>query len=265
MKYLTLFTSIALASVAAWFSIIGLATIFSGAFISVVIMAGILEFAKLVSAAWLHYEWEKINWLVKIYFTLAILILMFITSLGIFGYLSKAHIEQTISTGGTNELQISTLERQINTQVKRIDDSETVLTQLDTSVQALIDYDRIRGKDGAIAVRESQRVEREGLNDTIDRATSAIEELQIKLLPLQKQKLALEVELGPLKYVSEFIYGDDADQHYDEAVRWVILIIVLVFDPLAIMLLIISTGAFKRDRERPSKPLINETQIMVMK
>ncbi len=265
MKYLTLFTSIALASVAAWFSIVGLATIFSGAFLSVVIMASTLEFAKLVSAAWLHYEWNKINFLVKTYFTVAILVLMFITSLGIFGYLSKAHIETSIAIGGTNTLQIENIERRIGNERRRVNDAETVLAQLDSSVQILIDYDRVRGKDGAIAVRESQKKERDALNETITESFKNIEVYQTELLPLQREQLDLEVEIGPLKYVAEIIYGDRASSYYDNAVRWIIFSIVLVFDPLAIMLLIVSTGAFKRDRERPSNPLVDEAQIMVMK
>ena len=265
MKYLTLFTSIALASTAAFFSIVGLASIFSGAFLSVVIMAGTLEFAKLVSASWLHYEWNRVNILIKMYFTFAILILMFITSLGIFGYLSRAHIETTIAIGGTNSLKIETLERRVSNERRRINDSETVLSQLDSSVQTLIDYDRVRGKDGAIAVRESQKEERGSLNETITESFENIESYQTELLPLQKEQLNLEVEVGPLKYVAEIIYGDEASNYYDNAVRWIIFIIILVFDPLAVLLLVVSVGSFKRDRARPSKPLIDETQIMVMK
>ena len=92
MKWLTLFTSLSLAGTAAYFSIIGLMTIFSGAALSIAFMASILEFGKVVSAAWLHYEWDRINNLVRAYFTTAVVVLMLITSMGIYGFLSKSHI-----------------------------------------------------------------------------------------------------------------------------------------------------------------------------
>ena len=263
MKYLTLLTAISIASVAAYFSIVGLATIFSGAFLSVVIMAGILEVGKLVSAAWLHYEWDRVNYLVRTYFSFTIFVLMFITSMGIFGYLSKAHIEQSVKVGGNNVLQITNLERQIGRQQSIITDSETVLSQLDSQVATLIEYDRIRGPSGSIAVRQSQSEERNLLNQTIDAAYTRIEELQEDLSPLQQEQLALEVEVGPLKYIAELVYGDEAQTYFDEAVRGVIILIIFVFDPLAIMLLIVSTGMFKRDREQMN-PLVDEEQIMRM-
>ncbi len=264
MKWLTLFTAILLAACAAWFSIVGIMTIFSGAALSVMIMAGVLEIGKLVSAAWLHYEWEKINVLTRAYFTTAILILMFITSMGIFGYLSKAHIEQSVKVGGNNELQITNLERQIGRQQSIIVDSETVLTQLDQQVAVLIEYDRIRGPSGSIAVRQNQSEERRLLNESIDAAYTRIEELQAEVTPLRQERLDLEVEIGPLKYIAEFVYGkENAADYFDVAVRWIIILLVVVFDPLAIMLLIVSTGAFKRDRLKIN-PLINEDQIMRM-
>ena len=113
MKWLTLFTSLLLATCAAYFSIVGIMTIFAGAAFAVMIMATVLEIGKLVSTAWLHYEWDRINNLVRAYFIFAVLVLMFITSMGIFGYLSKAHIDQTIQVGGNNELKIEMLERKI--------------------------------------------------------------------------------------------------------------------------------------------------------
>lgn len=264
MKWLTLFTALLLAACAAYFSIVGLMTIFAGAAISVMIMGAVLEFAKLVSAAWLHYEWPKINNLVRTYFTVAVLVLMFITSMGIFGYLSKAHVDQTVQTGGTNELQIENLERRIQREQAIIRDSEKVVAQLDNAVETLQEYDRIRGPDGAIAVRAAQTEERESLNQTIENAYSKIETLQTELLPLKKQQISLEAEIGPLKYIAELVYGQEqARDNFDVAVRGIILLLVFVFDPLAIMLLIVSTAAFKNDRLK-IKPLINEDQIMRM-
>jgi len=263
LKYLTLTTSIAIASVAAYFSIVGLAAIFSGAFLSVVVMAGILEVGKLVSAAWLHHEWDRVTFLVKTYFITSILVLMFITSMGIFGFLSKAHLEHSISTGGTNELRITNLERQIGNQQRTITDAEKVLSQLDQTVQVLLDADRIRGESGALATRKGQSEERSALNENINAAYDRIEQYQEELTPLTQEKLAIEVEVGPLKYIAELVYGEDAKDMFDTAVRGIIIMLVVVFDPLAIMLLVVSVGMFKRDRETMN-PLVDEEQIMRM-
>lgn len=264
VKYLALFTAISIAAVAAYFSIIGLASIFSGAFISVVVMASILEVGKLVAATWLHLEWRSTGWFTRIYLTFAVIVLMFITSMGIFGYLSKAHMEQSINDGGINELQIQNIERRIENERRTISDAETVLSQLDASVQTLIDFDRIRGDDGAINVRENQKEERQTLNETIDESYQTIEIWQSDLFELKRDRLALEIEVGPIKYISELIYGENAENYFDKAVRLVILLIVVVFDPLAIMLLIVSTKAIRKEEYIPP-PIINEDQIMVMR
>lgn len=264
VKYLALFTAISIAAVAAYFSIIGLASIFSGAFISVVVMASILEVGKLVAATWLHLEWRSTGWFTRVYLTFAVIVLMFITSMGIFGYLSKAHMEQSINDGGINELQIQNIERRIENERRTISDAETVLSQLDASVQTLIDFDRIRGDDGAINVRENQKEERQTLNETIDESYQTIEIWQSDLFELKRDRLALEIEVGPIKYISELIYGENAENYFDKAVRLVILLIVVVFDPLAIMLLIVSTKAIRKEEYIPPS-IINEDQIMVMR
>ena len=160
MRWITLGTALCIAGVAAWYSIAGLMAIFAGAVIPIAIMGAVLEVGKLVTASWLHNKWRSISWWMKTYLTTAVFVLMLITSLGIFGFLSKAHLEHSISTGGTNELQIQNLQRQIRVEQRTIAVSETVLSQLDATVQTLIDYDRIRGKDGAVETRKAQAVER---------------------------------------------------------------------------------------------------------
>ena len=249
MRYLTLFTALSIAGVAAWYSIVGLMAIFAGAVIPIAIMGGVLELGKLVTAAWLHQNWEKARWWMKTYLTSAVFLLMFITSLGIFGFLSKAHLEHSISTGGTNELRISNLERQIGNQQRVITDSEKVLGQLDQTVQVLLDADRIRGRSGALATRKGQLEERTALNQDIDDAYARIEEYQTELSPLQQEKLAIEVEVGPLKYIAELIYGENAEDYFDEAVRWVIILLIITFDPLAVVLLLAATQGFAERRK----------------
>ena len=251
MAYLTLLTALSIAAVAAWYSIVGLTAIFAGAVIPIVIMGSVLEIGKLVTAAWLHQNWKTISLWMKSYLTLSVFLLMVITSLGIFGFLSKAHLEHSISTGGTNELRISNLERQIGNQQRIITDSEKVLGQLDQTVQVLLDADRIRGRSGALATRKGQAEERSALNQDIDDAYGRIEEYQTELSPLQQEKLAIEVEVGPLKYIAELIYGNEAEDYFDEAVRIVILLLIFTFDPLAIVLLLAANqGLMSRKKER---------------
>ena len=245
---LLVFSALSVSAVAGWFSIVGLMAIFPAAAIPILTMGAVLEVAKLVTASWLYRNWNSAGVLLKSYFTAAVVTLSIITSIGIFGFLSKAHIEQTVNAGGNNELQIETLERRIAYQQTIIKDAETVLAQLDTTVETLIEYDRIRGETGAIATRNSQREERDSLNQQITAAYSAIEETQTALLPLQKEQLSLEAEVGPLKYIAELIYGDEAQDHFDAAVRWIIILIVLVFDPLAILLVISANMTWMRER-----------------
>ena len=249
MVYLTLITAVSIAAVAAWYSIVGLMAIFAGAVIPIAIMGGVLEVGKLVTAAWLHQNWKTVSWWMKSYLTSAVFVLMVITSLGIFGFLSKAHLEHSISTGGTNELQIQNLERQISRQQSIIADSETVLSQLDDQVATLIEYDRIRGPSGSIATRQAQAEERQVLNEAIDAAYTRIETLQTELTPLQQEKLAIEVEVGPLKYIAELIYGDAAEDYFDEAVRIVIILLIVTFDPLAVVLLLAATQGFRQRKQ----------------
>lgn len=256
MKWLTLFTSLTLAATAAYFSIIGLMTIFSGAAISIAIMATVLEFGKLVSAAWLHYEWDRINNLVRGYFTTAVVVLMLITSMGIFGFLSKAHIDSAL-TGDTYSLEASIIDTRIAAEQSKLKAAQDRIEGLDYVLQTSQPKDRnyVNGR---------QTEERNNLAITIDNAVVNIVKYNEQKLPIQRLQLEQESELGPIKYIADMIYGSEAKELYDNAVRWVILIIIFVFDPLAIMLLIVSTAAFKRERETPAKPLVDNSQVMNM-
>jgi len=234
---LTLFVSLAIAGVAAWFSIVGLMAIFSASALPVAIMAGTLEVGKLVVASWIYRYWKITPLLMKTYLITAVLVLMLITSMGIFGYLSKAHLDQA-AEGGNNDLKIQQIEMRIAREQQKIDDANTVIAQLDQAVQTLIEYDRIRGPSGSIAVRESQSDERAKLNSIIDESSDAIVEYQSQLLPLREKELQVELKVGPLKYVAELIYGESTEDVLDKAVRLFILLLVFVFDPLAVIMLI---------------------------
>ena len=256
MKWLTLGTSLTLATTAAYFSIVGLMTIFSGAVIGIAIMATVLEISKLVSAAWLHYEWDRINNLVRGYFTAAVIVLMLITSMGIFGFLSKAHIDSAL-VSDTYSLEASIIDTRIAAEQSKLKAAQDRIESLDYVLETSQPKDRnyVNGR---------QTEERNNLAITIDKAVDSIVQYNEQKLPIQRLQLEQESELGPVKYIADMIYVSNAKEYYDDAVRWIILVIIFVFDPLAIMLLIVSTAAFKRDRETPSKPLIDNSQIMNM-
>lgn len=248
---LVLFASaLFLSTVAAFYSIVGLVSIFPAAELPIIIMGASLEVCKLVAASWLYRNWITAPSLIKYYFTISVVVLSFITSMGIFGFLSKAHIEQTTITGD-NSLQIELLDKKIQREQKRITDAELVISQLDQAVQTLMDYDRVRGPNGAIATREKQKAERADLNVIIDNAQVIITELQQEKFILNREQIAFEAEVGPIKYIADFIYGEADKKLIEKAVRAVIVIIVLVFDPLAIILLI----AANRELKVISKPV----------
>jgi hypothetical protein len=260
ISILVLIMGLLLTAVGGYFSIVGLATIFAGAFWSVVVMAATLELSKVVAASWIYRCWTIAPILIRTYMVTAVIVLVFITSLGIFGYLSKAHVEQTINQGGNNDIRIEAIERRLDRQNTIIKDAETVLAQLDGSVEILQRYDRIRGPDGALSVRAKQAEERTQLNESINGAYDEIESLQEELLPLQKQQLELEAEIGPLKYIAELIYGTgNAADYFDTAVRWIIILLVSVFDPLAIVMII--AGNVGLNQRKTVKPL-TEKEIM---
>jgi len=257
MAWLTLIVALAISGVAAWYSIVGLMAIFAAAALPIAIMGGVLEVGKLLTASWLYQNWKTAPKLLKSYLTTAVIVLMFITSMGIFGFLSKAHIDQTL-VGGDNSLEIQSLDQQIEQEQRRIKDAEMVIRQLDTAVQTLIDYDRIRGRDGAIAVRQSQAVERTSLSGIISEASKNIKQLRDEKQPLQRQQLQLEAEVGPIKYIAALFYTDTNKNVLEEAVRWVIITIIFVFDPLAVLLVIAANMSL-------SKPKRIKTAVNVAK
>lgn len=253
---LTLVVAIAISAVAAFYSIAGLVAIFSAAAIPIIIMGVVLEIGKLVTASWLYNNWKTVPFLLKTYLTSAVVVLMVITSMGIFGFLSKAHLDQTISVGD-NTVIIERLEQKIAREQRNITDAEKVIAQLDQAVQVLMDYDRIRGDDGAIAVRQSQREERTQLELIIDESQDTIDELEGQKLELSKEQIALEAEVGPIKYIAELVY-EDGQSNLDEAVRGVILLLVFVFDPLAVLLLIAANMSFSQLRPQESVQIVQD-------
>lgn len=269
INYIALLVALTLSGVAGWYSIIGLTAIFSASFWPIVIMGTTLEIGKVVTTAWLHRNWQTAPRMIKYYLTAAVVVLMFITSMGIFGFLSKAHIEQTVSTAD-NTVLIKQLDDKIERENKKIKDAETVIAQLDNSVKVLQDAQRLRGKDGAIAVREGQKEERATLQTVIDTAMKEIDKLQTERTTLAVEQTKLEAEVGPLKYIAELIYSNADRNQLEAAVRWVIIVLVFVFDPLAILLLIAANIGMVKTKPkrkvirqpRKSLPKIEEPGIL---
>jgi hypothetical protein len=376
---LVLITALSISAVAIYYSIAGLVAIFAAAALPIMIMGGVLEVGKLVTAVWLHKYWKQATWWLKYYLATAVVVLMFITSMGIFGFLSKAHIEQT-SAGEESVAQVQQIESEVtrlNAIIKRADDKvkalETSGTGSDANIQSQIDKEQVRIDDAYTRIQpaideqnaiianvtslfqtELDKIDKElqilqgyvdnneikkaqqmigasadgvfgkktaekigdwksakqaeraewlnkiqqsansptvkaarteiqrlrsnadkqiaesnklidrlrlqlGNTDQADEIDAAVEvqlakiktaETELDTLVEEKYKLEgeyrmLEAEVGPIKYIAEFVYGETADNNMlEEAVRWVIVIIIFVFDPLAVLLLIASQYTF---------------------
>ncbi len=249
LTILTFLSAIAISLIAAGYSILGLATLFAGAAVPIIAMGSALEIGKLVAASWLYHNWRsEIPRALKAYLFSAIIILIFITSIGIFGFLSKAHLDQVKPTAGNIE-QIALIDKKIKQEEAIITRAERTLDQLDKALDVYISKEYVsRG----LKERKKQKEERELLNKSIDEAMEKIADLNNSKSSITIEQLKLEADVGPLKYVAELIYGDNAQDHFDSAVRIIILILIFVFDPLAVLLLIaanISLRQWRMSRE----------------
>jgi hypothetical protein len=245
LTILTFLSAISISIIAAGYSIIGLATLFAGAVIPIIAMGSALEVGKLVAASWLYNNWNSdVPRLLKAYLFGAIIVLIFITSMGIFGFLSKAHLDQVKPTSGNN-IKISVLNNQINQQQLIIDRSQKTLDQLDKALDVYIEKEFVtRG----LKERQKQEEERNTLNTAINNASDKIAELTNEKASLSLEQDKIEAEVGPIKYVAELIYGENAQDNFDKAVRIVILILIFVFDPLAVLLLIAANISLRQWR-----------------
>ena len=211
--------AIALSAIAAFYSVIGLAQIFPGSFWPIILMGSVLEAAKLVTVSWLYNNWEETNRLMKSYFAIAIILLMAITSMGIFGYLSRAHIESNIVVGA-NTVQLKTIETQ------------------EKIARDRLDYLLARAKDPSTASNK--------LDKQIQDTQAELTRLTKEKLPMMAEENKLTAEIGPIKYIAEIFYDRNDAGFIDKAVRLVIFTIIVVFDPLAVLLLIASNQTYKR-------------------
>lgn len=232
---ITLLTGLALSAVAAWFAIEGIMAIFAGMAIYGMVMGIVIEAGKVVGVTWIYRHWH-LKTKLKLIMIPFVLVAMMLTSMGIFGLLSKAHLEQTAPVSN-NTVVIERLDKRIAREKQEIADAEAIIAQLDATVQTLIDYDKIsHPKTGAIAVRKQQQAQRDQLKEIIDSSYDDIDKLEDQRLELNQELNALALEVGPVKYIAAIIY-EDPQTHFEEAVRFVIIAFIFVFDPMAIMLL----------------------------
>ena len=232
--FLPFITAIALSAIAAFYSVIGLAQIFPGSFWPIVIMGSVLEIAKLVTVSWLYNNWSVTVRAMRYYFLIAIVFLMLITSMGIFGFLSRAHIESNIVVGA-NSVQLKTIETQeriakerLNYLLKRAgDDPDKIARRTDNAIQ------------------ETQ---------------AELRRLSEQKLPLLKEENKLTAEIGPIKYIAEALYDKEDPDFIDKAVRTVIIIIIIVFDPLAVLLLIASQQSYRSYKKEETQPEIKKAK-----
>ena len=247
LTLITFISAISISLIAAGYSILGLATLFAGAYVPIIAMGSALEVGKLVAASWLYHNWRRnIPKSLKTYLFTSIIVLVFITSVGIFGFLSKAHLDQVKPTAGNTE-QIALIDKKIKQEEKIIERAEKTLAQLDKALDVYIDKEYV---SKGLKERNKQKEERDLLNKSIDEAMEKIANLNNSKSSINIEQLKLEADVGPLKYVAELIYGDNAKDHFDSAVRIIILILIFVFDPLAVLLLIAANISLNQWRDK---------------
>ena len=251
LSYITLAVALSLSVIAAYYSIAGLTAIFAAAIIPIIVMGGILEIGKVVVTLWLHEYWRQCRLLMKVYLVPAVVVLMLITSMGIFGFLSKAHSDQSLVSGDV-QAKIAVYDEKIKTSQDNIDVNRKALKQLDEAVdQSMVRSTTETGADKAVAIRRSQAKERSRLLAEIAAEQKTISTLREERAPIAAEVRKVEAEVGPIKYIAAMVYGNDTDANsLEAAVRWVIILLVIVFDPLAIMMLLAATESLKWERQR---------------
>jgi len=312
---LVLSSALCLAGVAAYFSILGLTAIFPGTFWSIVVMGSALEVGKLVTAVWLHRNWKDVARSIRLYLSFSVLVLSAITSMGIFGFLSKSHIEQESGSyqyvaklnllnnqiESINSKKLSLAEQKKNSNQLKEEDFN-LLSRLNDRLRMLDEtVSEVRNKGGfglsgkLKALSESQAEERSSIAEQKNNIQIRVEKYRTKIedeifpllskheedllaLNLDKSKIESEVkklesEIGPIKYIAEIVSDLGGPKiESDKAVRIVILILIFVFDPLAILLVVSASISFKTYKEENTpkdiletrNQLINELELHIM-
>jgi hypothetical protein len=250
IAYLALFSGLTISAVAIWYSVAGLVSIFAAAVVPIIVMGVVLEVSKLIATVWLKLNWSRAPVLIRTYLLASIAILMLITSMGIFGFLSKAHSDAGLVSGDV-QAKIAVYDEKIKTAKDNIDANRKAIKQMDEAVDQVMGRSSDeKGADKAVAIRKAQQKERSRLLSEITAEQTAISKLNEERAPIAAEVRKVEAEVGPIKYIANFIYGDNPDANVlEKAVTWVIIIIVIVFDPLAVILLLASQYSFQWFRQ----------------
>ena len=259
LAYLLLLTGLTISAVAIYYSVVGLTAIFSAAAIPIIIMGSALEVGKLVCASWLKANWERAPRFMKYYMVTAVIVLMLITSMGIFGFLSKAHNDQTLVSGDVGS-KIAIYDEKIKTAKENIEADRKQLKQMDEAVDQIMGRSTDeKGADKANAVRKGQQRDRISLAKDIETQQKLIASLNDEAAPIRAEVRKVEAEVGPIKYIAAFIYGTAPDESMlERAVTWIIILIVIVFDPLAVIMLLAAQMTFQWAREQKEKIWIDD-------
>jgi hypothetical protein len=258
IAYLALLSGLALSAVAIYYSVEGLTAIFSAAVIPIIIMGVALEVSKIVATVWLKQNWSIAPLTVKTYLCIAIIMLMVITSMGIFGFLSKAHSDQSLVSGDVIA-KIAVYDEKISIAKENIDANRKALKQLDEAVDQVMGRSNDqKGAEKSVNIRRSQQKERTRLQAEIQTLQASIGQLNEDRAPIAAEVRKVEAEVGPIKYIAAFVYGSTDETILEKAVTWVIILIIVVFDPLALILLIASQISFEMFRSRDSETLVTE-------
>lgn len=256
-----LFAGVGISIISAYYSILGLVAIFPATPIAIMTMGSALELGKVVTASYLYRNWKKLPILVRGYFIAAVIVLMAITSMGTFGFLSKAHIQNTSEIGSV-QAQIERIDTSIQRETVRLNRAQTSLDQLDAAINSMIGQEYAsRG----LTVRRSQAVEREALQTEITQAETAIDQFRDDKIPLVRRVQEAQTEVGPIRYVAELFYGSSESSQLEMAVRWMIILLVIVFDPLAVLLIMMSTGLERPKEPEVVKPKKKKTRRKIVK
>jgi cell division septum initiation protein DivIVA len=240
---LAFLTALSISSVSAYFSIVGLTAIFAAAKLPIIILGSTLEIGKIITTLFVHRHWKDLTISLKTYLSIAIIVLMMITSMGTFGFLSKAHLDQALPSDD-NQIQLNIIDQKIKTDQDNITAAKQELSQLDQAVNQMMGRTTdATGAQRAVNIRKSQIKDRQRIADTIDTANKDLLALQQQEAPLKVEQNKIAVEVGPIKYIADLIYGQSEDPNIlEKAVRIVILMLVSVFDPLAIVLLLAASS-----------------------
>ena len=255
-------TALAISGIAGYFSIMGLTYIFSASPTPILIMGAVLEVGKLVTASYVYRQWNKINTLMKTYFITSVVVLSLLTSMGIFGFLSKAHSDQNLVSGDVLA-KISIYDEKIQTAKENIDANRKALKQMDEAVdQVMARSSDEKGAERAVAIRRAQQKERIRLQSEIQTEQKIVAAISEDRAPIAAELRKVEAEVGPIKYIAAFVYGATDISILERAVSWMILLIIGVFDPLAILLVIGANSMLQNEKKRPKfRNLKNSIEI----